>query len=385
MACSRERITMNAVRIAVIGANTANIREIKDVVVATIGDNVEIVTASINNYRKVTDADLYICLINRKQEVVDAFGAEKVVAMTLVPPTEYFLEIAKIPAGETVIIFNNSTGGTKVLRDLLAKYSLTHVHYQVIPYDEWSEQAVAEKLATARYITGGVAYVAEGRALYKRFGHYIPKDAVVLVSPPRMATAESVSNLARIFGALYHKSVTEELQKLASLDYLTQIPNRRTFDENLMVECGRARREGYPLLLAMIDIDFFKPYNDHYGHIAGDECLRAIARRLRSMMRRPADFCARYGGEEFAVILPDTDADGGTHVLEEIRQAIFALEIRHGFSAIAPFVTVSIGAAVDTMALEANLVAGKLLARADVALYQAKQQGRNKTFIWRSG
>lgn len=372
---------MNAVKIVVIGVNAASIQEIKNVVVATIGDNAEIVTATIKNYKKITDADLYVCLINRRQEVVSVLGPEKVVAMTLVPPTEYFLEIAKIPANQTVVVFNNSTGGTKVLMDLLVSYNLTHVRYEVVPYDEWSEKQIAEKLVAAKYIIGGIAYVAPGRTLHTRFAKYIPQDAVILVSPPRMATGESVSNLAQVFSSLYHKSVMEKLRKIASLDYLTEIPNRRTFDECLTVECSRARRGRACLLLAMIDIDFFKPYNDHYGHIAGDECLKVIAQSLKSMMRRPADFCARYGGEEFAVILPDTDLDGGRHVLEEIRQAIIALDIKHEFSSIAAVVTVSIGAAVDIIATDAHAAAGRLLESADKALYQAKQQGRNKVVI----
>jgi len=373
---------MNAIKIVVIGVNAANIQEIENIVVATVGETPIIVRANISQYKEITDADLYVCLINRKQEVEQTFGTEKVVALTLVPPTEYFLEISKIPANQKVIAFNNSIAGTNVLMELLSKYHLTHVHYEVVPYDEWSEQQVIAKLASTQYILGGIAYVAEGRALYTTFGKYLSPDVVVLVSPPRIATAESVSYLARVFGSLYHKSVMENLKKCASLDYLTEIANRRTFDERLLIECSRARREGVPMLLAMIDIDFFKFYNDHYGHIAGDNCLKKIAKQMQCVLARSTDFCARYGGEEFTVILPNTDLAGGKRVLEVIRQAIMALAIRHEFSAVASVVTVSIGVAVDIITTDACNASENLLARADHALYQAKRQGRNRIVVF---
>src|ERR1035437_7376908 len=99
---------MNIVKVAIIGVNAANIQEIQNIVVDTIGDNAEIIRVTINHYKEITNADLYVCLINRKQEVEKVFGIEKVVALTLVPPTVYFLEISKIPANQTVVIFNNS-------------------------------------------------------------------------------------------------------------------------------------------------------------------------------------------------------------------------------------------------------------------------------------
>ena len=141
---------------------------------ATIGSNSEIEVATIDNFKDLQEADLYVCLINRRQQMEDVFGAEKVVALELLPPAEYFIEISRIPENSSVIVFNNSTAGTNAVMDCLKRYNLMHVHYEIVPYDEWSEQQVALKISTAKYITGGIAYVGEGKALYERFRAHIP-------------------------------------------------------------------------------------------------------------------------------------------------------------------------------------------------------------------
>ena len=127
----------------------------------------------------------------------------------------------------------------------------------------------------------------------------------------------------------------------------------------------------------MIDVDFFKNYNDHYGHLTGDHCLKVIAQTVKSIMSRPADFCARYGGEEFAVILPDTDSVGARHILDRIRNTVKSLAIKHEYSSIDSVVTVSIGIAVAIPA-DNDMAVEDLLKSADQALYTAKRQGRNK-------
>ena len=209
-----------AVKIVVIGANPANAEELKTVVVATVGGAAEIETATLENYRQITNGDIYVCLVNRKSEVGAAVGAEKTVALELVPPTDYFIKISQIPAGNTVIIFNNSAAGTRVLMEYLQRYNLTHVQYAIVPYDEWSHQQVAERLATAKYITGGVAYVGPGKALQSQFSGVLAQDAEVIVSPPRIATSDSISQLAHVFSTLYHKKSIEELSKVS--DYLKE-------------------------------------------------------------------------------------------------------------------------------------------------------------------
>lgn len=179
---------------------------------------------------------------------------------------------------------------------------------------------------------------------------------------------------------LYQKLeiANRELQRLASLDGLTGVANRRRFDEYLDAEWQHLAREQLPLSLILCDIDFFKKYNDAYGHQAGDACLRRVADALRFCARRSVDLVARYGGEEFAVILPNTTDIGATLVAEEIRTVVNALEIAHAQSAVSEHVTLSLG--VACMQPSHNATPSMLIASADAALYKAKAAGRNMYF-----
>ena len=165
------------------------------------------------------------------------------------------------------------------------------------------------------------------------------------------------------------------LQKLSSLDGLTGIANRRSFDETLKKEWNRAMRGEKTIGLIMLDIDFFKLYNDHYGHQGGDECLKKVATGLESAIHREPDFLARYGGEEFSAILPDTDLEGAVIVAEEMRQAIKALRVEHAKSKVSDIVSISLGvsAVVPQKGTEPEI----LVAAADQALYKAKEDGRD--------
>lgn len=165
------------------------------------------------------------------------------------------------------------------------------------------------------------------------------------------------------------------LQAMAFRDGLTGIANRRRFDEALTAEWRHCRREALPLAILMIDIDFFKRYNDHYGHQAGDECLRAVAQTLSGKPGRAHDLLARYGGEEFVCLLPNCDLSGANIQAEALRQAVADLQLAHADSPSASCVTISIG--VSCCIPEAEEGACALLATADQALYQAKQNGRN--------
>jgi diguanylate cyclase (GGDEF)-like protein len=172
------------------------------------------------------------------------------------------------------------------------------------------------------------------------------------------------------------------LERLANMDALTELANRRRFDEAFSLEWQRAQRSGEPLSLALLDIDCFKQYNDLYGHPAGDRVLRAVARTAAAAMRRPADLAARYGGEELALLLPGTDAVQARHVMESIRHAIALQGIPHAASAAAPMLTVSVGGA--TYHPPGSETDSELLEAADSHLYQAKQAGRNRV-SWREG
>lgn len=166
-----------------------------------------------------------------------------------------------------------------------------------------------------------------------------------------------------------------ELERIANIDSLTQIANRRCFDQTLEKEWQRLTREQQPLSLILCDIDYFKPYNDLYGHPAGDSCLQQVAEALSRCIKRPADLAARYGGEEFAIILPNTEQVGAVTIIKDIQEALQRLQIPHAASTIAEHITLSAG--IASLIPHPCLSPQKLIAAADAALYQAKQQGRN--------
>lgn len=166
------------------------------------------------------------------------------------------------------------------------------------------------------------------------------------------------------------------LDQLAYLDGLTEIPNRRRFEEVFQNECLRAIRNGNPLSIGMADVDCFKQYNDHYGHAMGDRALKSIARTLLSSAKRPADLVARYGGEEFVMVFPETNLNSALMVAERVRRSVEQLEIPHRFSKKNGHITISIGVATAYLS---NLSEPKLILQAaDKNLYTAKQSGRNR-------
>ncbi|MDB5634452.1 MAG: diguanylate cyclase, partial [Tardiphaga sp.] len=173
-----------------------------------------------------------------------------------------------------------------------------------------------------------------------------------------------------------HKDLEEKLAALATSDGLTGLANRRHFDDRLLEEWARAKRDGTPLSLLLIDVDQFKKFNDQYGHQAGDGCLRSLAKALTSEARRPADLAARYGGEEFVLLLPNTDADGCEQVGERIRTTVFELGMLHALNPPSRRVTVSLGGAVSFPGIGGSPEA--LIEAADRALYAAKDSGRDR-------
>ena len=162
---------------------------------------------------------------------------------------------------------------------------------------------------------------------------------------------------------------------LSFQDGLTGIANRRMLDSVLEKEWASAKRNGQPLSVILIDIDYFKQYNDHYGHIQGDECLQRVAGALRDAATRPRDLLARYGGEEFVVVLPETDEAAALTVAERCRSLIFAAEIPHRSSGLGALLTVSQGIATAVPTQDGR--PQTLIERADRRLYLAKQRGRN--------
>ncbi len=181
---------------------------------------------------------------------------------------------------------------------------------------------------------------------------------------------------ARVKTHLMLKAQSDLLRSWAYLDGLTGVHNRRFFDERIVAEMGRASRNQTALSVVMIDVDFFKRYNDHYGHQTGDDCLRRVATTLKAHLLRSGDHVARYGGEEFVCLLPDTGFAGAMQLATAIRKKIMALQIAHAESSVAPYVTVSLGVGSKPENVQAD--ARALINLADMQLYKAKETGRHR-------
>jgi diguanylate cyclase (GGDEF)-like protein len=181
---------------------------------------------------------------------------------------------------------------------------------------------------------------------------------------------------ARLNTHLQARRSQQQLNNMARVDALTSICNRREFDLRLVTEWGRGARGGNSLALLMIDVDKFKEYNDHHGHLRGDDCLVKVAQVLNSCMQRSSDLIARYGGEEFVVLLPESDLDGALKIARDCHSAVLNAKLPHVTSNISIYVTVSIGVAAMLPIYEKSNTL--LIEQADIALYQAKHSGRNR-------
>ena len=181
----------------------------------------------------------------------------------------------------------------------------------------------------------------------------------------------------RVANQIEAKMNRDELKRLNLTDALTGLSNRRHMTEYIDSQLAFLARSKAVLSVIMIDIDHFKEYNDHYGHSAGDDCLKHVAQALKSKVVRTTDFIARYGGEEFIAILPATELTGATHFASELRNTIHSLQIRHEASNVSTMVTISLGIA-STCFDNDNGSINSLLDKADAALYKAKQDGRDR-------
>jgi diguanylate cyclase (GGDEF)-like protein len=182
---------------------------------------------------------------------------------------------------------------------------------------------------------------------------------------------------ARVKTHLTLKMQSDLLRERVYVDGLTGVYNRRYFDERLASEWGRAMRSGTALSVILLDVDFFKRFNDRHGHQAGDDCLRRVAASLKTGLKRPGDLLARYGGEEFVCLLPETPLSGSLCLARELGRQVEALQIEHGDSVAAAYVTVSLGVCSKPPAAAGS--AAQLLREADAQLYAAKSQGRNRS------
>ncbi|TVZ39923.1 diguanylate cyclase (GGDEF)-like protein [Alteromonadaceae bacterium 2753L.S.0a.02] len=200
---------------------------------------------------------------------------------------------------------------------------------------------------------------------------YLIKPVSQVILSAKIRAMERIINMRNELNRL-----NEELVRLSQKDSLTGLFNRRTFEEKSHENWRLATRSQEPVTMILLDIDYFKNYNDEYGHQAGDHCIRLVATALRRCLNRPGDVVARYGGEEFIAMLPNTPLEGARHVAEHIRKTIEALHIKHRASPVSDRVTVSVGATTTSYTTGIDL--SKLISLADNALYQAKNDGRNK-------
>jgi diguanylate cyclase (GGDEF)-like protein/PAS domain S-box-containing protein len=226
----------------------------------------------------------------------------------------------------------------------------------------------------------GVDHEADYRALNKDGDYVWIRDVVHVV---RNEDGSVDSLIGFMFDISERKKTEEklvtlqkELEILSFKDGLTGVANRRMFDSVMELEWANARRNNQPLSLIMIDIDYFKQYNDCYGHIQGDDCLKRVGKILSKAATRSRDFLARYGGEEFVLVLPETDAESANKVAERCRNLIFKEQITHEKSAVSQILTVSLGVGTITPSHKDEPIG--FIEEVDRLLYQAKQNGRNR-------
>ncbi len=251
--------------------------------------------------------------------------------------------------------------------------------------DDWAERMHPEDRAwvvdyCVNQSKDGCDHEADYRALTQDGNYVWIRDVVHVIRD----TNGDVEALVGFMFDITERKLTEqklvtlqkELEELSFKDGLTGIFNRRMFDSVMEVEWENAKRSHQPLSLIMLDIDYFKQYNDHYGHVVGDECLKSVANILNKVATRSRDFFARFGGEEFILILPETDEMAASKIAERCHQMIFKAQIQHESSLISQLLTVSIG--ISTMIPSHNDDAVSFIAAVDKQMYQAKIQGRNR-------
>ena len=259
-----------------------------------------------------------------------------------------------------------------VLLDILMPdlngYEVARQIRQLEPPGEWTPIIFLSSLSDDKDIEMGIAAGGDDYLLK-------PINSVVLAA--KIRAMQRIIQMRQSLLVLTRKldSANQELKRLTSLDGLTGIANRRHFDEVLAREWRRAMRQGDEIAVLMCDIDFFKQYNDTYGHQSGDECLRLVADTLVGTMERGGDLLARYGGEEFVAVLPGTSLLGAAWVAEQMRQAVSTVAIPHTGTALG-YITASFGVASAVAMPETN--PQDIVGAADLALYKAKHGGRNR-------
>lgn len=284
--------------------------------------------------------------------------------------------LSETTVGEIAEVYKNYVAGTnklypneklpiiRALRGQISNADDIEIHQgdRIIPIEAWGTP-IYNEAGSVQYAMVAFQDITERKQAQKLLSDYNR----ILEQQVKKRTAEL-------------QKVNHKLLRLANLDGLTQIANRRRFDDYLSNEWQRHLEKQEPLALILTDVDYFKRYNDHYGHLGGDDCLIRVAQTIAQIPQRLTDLVARYGGEEFAVILPKTNPEGALIIAEEIKKAIALLSIPHAQSQVSQYVTLSLGVASLIPTLELNLE--DLIAQADQALYTAKDQGRDQAIVF---
>ncbi|MEL7503660.1 MAG: diguanylate cyclase [Cyanobacteria bacterium J06554_6] len=263
------------------------------------------------------------------------------------------------------------TLGAHFLEQLVHPDDLSLMRAQRYKLEHLSDSEIVESEYRLRHCQGSWRWLLCRETVFQRDANGHPTQV--------FGTATDITERKQAEVALHE--VNRELQRLASIDGLTQVANRRSFDEHIHSEWESLRHRNTPLTLILCDIDYFKRYNDEYGHQSGDICLKKVAQAINRAVKRGTDLVARYGGEEFAIVLTNTNLAGAERVAEEIQYQIDRLAIPHCQSVISDQITVSLG--IATIATAADASPDSLIAAADRGLYRAKYEGRNRTCVER--
>lgn len=254
-----------------------------------------------------------------------------------------------------------------------------HQLNKVIPLEMWATPIMNEQGTVQYAIAAFQDITLRKRAELEKIGLIKEREAKQAALQLNTQIQKEIQERHKVEAAL--RKAHQEIDRLATLDSLTQVANHRYLDEYLKQEWQRLSRVKAPLSLILCNIDYFKQYNDTYGSTAGDECLQQVAQAMCRAVKRLPDLVARYGGEEFAVVLPNTDADGAVIVASAIRWEVKMLRLAYHHSPIGQYVTLSIGVASIAQPPERDMSAHALVTLADMALYEAKAQGRNRIIL----